>query len=205
MYSADTVVTVENEIEPIFLVPAEHKESFAPAGSADENLGLYNTARSPSMPSSPTRTKRKREPEDSDLKDLSVDEEEEITSAKEEEEEKPEVEVLSHAAQRKRRKQLAAAGATGEDVPPAKSSTQSSRQATDALAKRQHSVWVGNLSFKTDPKALRQFFSEVGENCVTRVHMPMKLPSGPQDGVPGAKARLDNRGSVAINALASGG
>jgi len=38
--------------------------------------------------------------------------------------------------------------------------------------KRQNSVWVGNLSFKTTADALRGFFDGVGE--ITRIHMPMK-------------------------------
>ncbi|EEB86925.1 hypothetical protein MPER_15952, partial [Moniliophthora perniciosa FA553] len=43
--------------------------------------------------------------------------------------------------------------------------------------KRQNSVWVGNLSFKTTPDALRKFFEDVGE--ITRIHMPMKFVSRP--------------------------
>ena len=38
--------------------------------------------------------------------------------------------------------------------------------------KRRNSVWVGNLSFKTTPDALRGFFDGVGD--ITRIHMPMK-------------------------------
>jgi len=49
--------------------------------------------------------------------------------------------------------------------------------------KRQNSVWVGNLSFKTTTDALRGFFDGVGE--ITRVHMPMK-----------AGANGENMGSV---------
>jgi hypothetical protein len=49
--------------------------------------------------------------------------------------------------------------------------------------KRQNSVWVGNISFKTAPDALRGFFDGVGE--ITRIHMPMK-----------AGAKGENMGSV---------
>ena len=58
------------------------------------------------------------------------------------------------------------------------------------VPKRQHSVWVGNLSFKTTPASLRSFFEGVGE--ITRIHMPMKMAHGGPDGKP----RKENRGSV---------
>lgn len=51
--------------------------------------------------------------------------------------------------------------------------------------KRQNSVWVGNLAYKTQQSDLRTFFSGVGE--VTRVNMPTKVSTGP-----GKKP--DNRG-----------
>ncbi|KAG9317741.1 hypothetical protein JVU11DRAFT_1958 [Chiua virens] len=38
--------------------------------------------------------------------------------------------------------------------------------------KRQNSVWVGNLSFRTTQEALRGFFDGVG--TITRIHMPMR-------------------------------
>lgn len=50
-------------------------------------------------------------------------------------------------------------------------------------AKRQNSVWVGNLSFKTTTDALRGFFDGVGE--ITRIHMPMR-----------AGAKGENTGSI---------
>ncbi|KAH7105492.1 hypothetical protein BKA62DRAFT_391650 [Auriculariales sp. MPI-PUGE-AT-0066] len=145
--------------------------------------------------SSPSRipSKRKRSSEE--------DESSESAHEDKTQEELPAVEVLSHAAQRKRRKELAAAGAGATDAvkPEVTSGSLSTRPATEALAKRQHSVWVGNLSFKTDPKALRNFFSSIGENCVTRVHMPMKLPQANDGlkGVPGVKN--DNRGFAYVD------
>nr|GAT58503.1 predicted protein [Mycena chlorophos] len=46
----------------------------------------------------------------------------------------------------------------------------------DKSAKRQNSVWVGNLNFKTTPEALTTFFKDAGE--VTRVNMPHKPTTG---------------------------
>ncbi|KZW04294.1 hypothetical protein EXIGLDRAFT_663804 [Exidia glandulosa HHB12029] len=111
-----------------------------------------------------------------------------------------EVEVLSHAAQRKRKKQLAkAVDESAPDSVPPKVSV-SSRPATDTLAKRQNSVWVGNLSFRTTPAQLRTFFDGVGE--ITRVHMPMKLPAKAgdvSDVKRMGKQRLDNRGFAYVD------
>ncbi|EJD53542.1 hypothetical protein AURDEDRAFT_80002 [Auricularia subglabra TFB-10046 SS5] len=111
-----------------------------------------------------------------------------------------EVEVLSHAAQRKRKKELAKAAAKG-DAQPDSSGTKavtkgSVKPATDVLAKRQNSIWVGNLSFKTTPASLKAFFDGVGE--ITRVHMPMKLPTSGGDPAEG-KRRLDNRGFAYVD------
>ncbi|KAF8625595.1 hypothetical protein AX15_005293 [Amanita polypyramis BW_CC] len=50
------------------------------------------------------------------------------------------------------------------DVPPANS------------AKRQNSVWVGNLSYKTTVNDLRTYFVGIGE--ITRINMPTKSTSG---------------------------
>ncbi|KAG1873638.1 hypothetical protein DFJ58DRAFT_695872 [Suillus subalutaceus] len=51
-------------------------------------------------------------------------------------------------------------------------STKDSKPAGNSKPKRQNSVWVGNLWFKTTPDALRDFFDGVGE--ITRIHMPTK-------------------------------
>lgn len=75
-----------------------------------------------------------------------------------------EFQVLSHAAQRKLRKkqQEKAKGVQPLSHPP-------------APPKRQHSVWVGNLAFKTTEQSLRAFFQRGVPGCeVTRVHLPTK-------------------------------
>lgn len=46
-------------------------------------------------------------------------------------------------------------------------------EAGDALPKRQNSVWVGNLAYKTTTVTLKAFFEGLE---VTRIHMPMKAP-----------------------------
>ncbi|KAG1752417.1 uncharacterized protein EDB91DRAFT_1215906 [Suillus paluster] len=84
--------------------------------------------------------------------------------------------ALSHAEKRRQKKKDQKA----EDQPSKK------RKVTDGSVagvstkdskptgkpKRQNSVWVGNLWFKTTPDALRNFFDGVGE--ITRIHMPTK-------------------------------
>lgn len=136
-----------------------------------------------------TTLKRKRDAEDgSSSSDDSASETEQ------------EVEVLSHAAQRKRKKELAKAaekGTTQSGTSSTKPVTKGSvKPATDVLAKRQNSIWVGNLSFKTTPASLKAFFDGVGE--ITRVHMPMKLSTSGGDPADG-KRRLDNRGFAYVD------
>jgi RNA recognition motif-containing protein len=83
--------------------------------------------------------------------------------------------ALSHA-ERRRQKKKEQQNLKSDSTPATKK-----RKLKDGLAtalsvskkeKRQNSVWVGNLSFRTTTDALRGFFDGVGE--ITRVHMPMK-------------------------------
>jgi RNA recognition motif-containing protein len=86
--------------------------------------------------------------------------------------------VLSHAEKRRQKKKDEKA----RDRPSKKRkvtdssvvdvSTKDSKSAGNSKPKRQNSVWVGNLWFKTTPDALRDFFDGVGE--ITRIHMPTK-------------------------------
>lgn len=95
-----------------------------------------------------------------------------------------EVKVLSHKEQRRLKKKLAKEGSNESKVldngskqderkklktGPAKARVE---EKEDSRLKRQNSIWVGNLSYKTTPDALRAFFKDAGE--VTRVHMPTK-------------------------------
>jgi RNA recognition motif. (a.k.a. RRM, RBD, or RNP domain) len=93
--------------------------------------------------------------------------------------------VLSHAAKRKERKAVLKKALPTES--PAKK--EKKEQASRPL-KRENSIWVGNLSYKTTPESLRRFFDGVGET--TRVHLPTKLGKAS----PGNPARRENRGWV---------
>ncbi|OBZ70411.1 Nucleolar protein 13 [Grifola frondosa] len=130
------------------------------------------------LPSISAAFKRKRiEEHESDISSSSSSDSEHGASDVEESEDAP---VLSHAQKRRQKKERD----NTAELPPSK------------IPKRQNSVWVGNLSFKTTPESLRAFFDGVGE--ITRVHMPMKLVSGGPDR---KGARKENRGSVTSHNL----
>jgi hypothetical protein len=104
--------------------------------------------------------------------------------------------VLSHA-ERRRQKKKQKAGAVEKPSMNTTATVSSELSGdvklrdvkSDPLPKRQNSVWVGNLSFKTTEDALKSFFDGVGE--ITRIHMPTKAPVPGQRG-PGV--RKENRG-----------
>ncbi|KAI0304041.1 hypothetical protein BC826DRAFT_1089300 [Russula brevipes] len=98
--------------------------------------------------------------------------------------------VLSHAAKRKQKKVL-----LKEEATPAKSPAKKQKREEDAphSVKRQNSIWVGNLSYKTTPESLRRFFDGVGE--ITRVHLPTKLGKAS----PGEPAKRENRGFAYVD------
>ena len=91
----------------------------------------------------------------------------------ESEESEEEAVVLSHAEKRRQKKKKAEAS----DKPKLETST----------PKRQNSVWVGNMLFRTTEDNLRHFFNGVGE--ITRIHMPSKPASKPGQ-------KPENRGQV---------
>ncbi len=98
----------------------------------------------------------------------------------------PEVPVVSHAEKRKQKRKQQKVQETPSVTENGKSKSADSSAST-ALPKRQNSVWVGNLSFKTTQEDLRTFFSGAGE--ITRINLPTKKPNGPGQ-------RGENRGSV---------
>ncbi|KLO10138.1 hypothetical protein SCHPADRAFT_878411 [Schizopora paradoxa] len=125
-----------------------------------------------------------------------------------EDEEQEDGPVLSHAAKRrqKKRQKLDEDGSTSKDTSEAKDSkAKKSKVRKDEAGKsedkpkRQNSVWVGNMSFKTTPESLRTFFDGVGE--ITRVHMPMKAASGGADKQKGkwASTSKENRGFAYVD------
>lgn len=142
------------------------------------------------------RRKQKRTikpPLHSDTSDSGVDSDEKLESADVHDEP-----VLSHAQKRRRKKEEKRAETLkDDDVRPKKKrklieGTSQTIDAPTIAAKRENSVWVGNLSYKTQHEDLREFFKEVGE--ITRINMPTKAR-----GVPGKKP--ENRGCVFIVAL----
>ncbi|KAF8272038.1 hypothetical protein EI94DRAFT_1796451 [Lactarius quietus] len=90
--------------------------------------------------------------------------------------------VLSHAAKRKQKK--ASLGDTA---------TVKEEEDVSTPVKRQNSIWVGNLSFKTTQESLRRFFDGVGE--ITRVNLPTK----PGKAVPGESSRRENKGFAYVD------
>jgi hypothetical protein len=88
--------------------------------------------------------------------------------------------VLSHAERRKRKKRKLNSGdAVPGDSPEPSASSRPRKKVSevseggDSLPKRQNSVWVGNLAYKTTPVSLKAFFEGLE---VTRIHMPSKAP-----------------------------
>ena len=91
--------------------------------------------------------------------------------------------VLSHAERRRQKKEAKLAAKLKESAEEEGTAVKK-RKLKDGSAKiigdsnkRQNSVWVGNMSFKTTVENLRAFFKECGE--ITRINMPTKAPTGP--------------------------
>ena len=107
--------------------------------------------------------------------------------------------VLSHAEKRRQKKKeqrtsKASAAAVDESGKKGKEKVKNTADLPPSkIPKRQNSVWVGNLSFKTTPESLRSFFEGVGE--ITRIHMPTKMAAGGPDG---QRPRKENRGLVPL-------
>ncbi|KAJ7724883.1 hypothetical protein B0H16DRAFT_1736458 [Mycena metata] len=144
-----------------------------------------SSSSSSSRSSTPEPTpKRKREAEDPDSDSDSSD-----STDSDAPEDGPEVPVLSHAEQR-RQKRREKQEKLGQAAKKRKLPDGSAVAATGAPAKRQNSVWVGNMTFKTTTEALTEFFKEAGE--ITRIHMPTKPSTAP-----GVKA--ENRGYAYVD------
>ncbi|KAF8592759.1 hypothetical protein K439DRAFT_1324152 [Ramaria rubella] len=97
--------------------------------------------------------------------------------------------VLSHAAQRKlKRKEIREAKGAKLEPAPVEDT---------APPKRQNSVWVGNLAFKTTDQSLRAFFQRHIRVCeVTRVNLPTKTG---KDVSGGKGMRGENRGFAYVD------
>ncbi|KAI0772094.1 hypothetical protein BD413DRAFT_548290 [Trametes elegans] len=134
--------------------------------------------------SSPPPHKRARISDDSDSKNSAQSDDSSNESESESDEgEDDDTPVLSHAEKRRQKKKEELAAKKGkrvaEDAKDAKGKAKVKNTAElppSKVPKRQNSVWVGNLAFKTTPASLRNFFEGVGE--ITRIHMPMKMATG---------------------------
>ena len=98
-----------------------------------------------------------------------------------------EVEVLSHAAVRKRKR---AKLVSDPPLPTSSNKNAENVAKSSSATKRQNSVWVGNLTFKTTTQQLREFFQFAGD--ITRIHMPTKAVAKAND----KAGRTQNRGYV---------
>lgn len=97
--------------------------------------------------------------------------------------------VLSHAAQRKLKKKAQKAAQGHDDICAEQEAT---KKLTETTPRRQNSIWVGNLAFKTTEQVIRDFFTRHVPGCeITRVNMPKK---GGQDVKGGTGMRGQNKG-----------
>ena len=128
--------------------------------------------------------------EDDDSSDSAADSASSSSGADTEAEDVP---VLSHAEKRRQKKKDQKQPASTDEKSVKQTKIRNTAElAPSKVPKRQNSVWVGNLAFKTTPQSLRQFFDGVGE--ITRIHMPMKMTTGG----PSGGAVKENRGLVAL-------
>jgi len=144
-----------------------------------------STSRSSSPVTSKTKNlKRKQKEIAKPESDASSDdsESEDESNGESDEPEVPEP-VLSHAERRRQKKEAKREEKLkAEDGPATKKRKLKDGSAkvvdpSSSAMKRQNSVWVGNMSFKTQQDSLKTFFKDVGE--VTRINMPTKAPAGP--------------------------
>ncbi|KAJ4479105.1 hypothetical protein J3R30DRAFT_3657179 [Lentinula aciculospora] len=140
-------------------------------------MSSSSSSSSKSCVSPEPQSKRRREEDDEDDAKASDSSSSDSDSADEDEDDAP---ALSHAERRRQKKKEKLAARRDKELvlPPSKKrKIDSIKEAVDSATKRQNSVWVGNLSFKTTADALRKFFDGVGE--ITRINMPMKAATRP--------------------------
>ncbi|KAH7923674.1 hypothetical protein BV22DRAFT_1068389 [Leucogyrophana mollusca] len=134
-------------------------------------MSSSSSTSTPSPPPQARKRKRNTHPEDEEI-GTTLDHDGEGEA-------EPEEIVLSHAERRRQKKkeqkikdQLSSPSKKQKLADGSAVKTALSKSSAHAKPKRQNSVWVGNLSFKTTQDALRGFFDGVGE--ITRIHMPTK-------------------------------
>lgn len=106
----------------------------------------------------------------------------------------PKDQVLSHAAQRRLRKRLKTME-LNEKATDEGGITLVATGAKKSANSAVHSVWVGNLSFKTTPDALRKFLGNMED--IKRIHMPTKALHGHLTN--SKESRGDNRGFAYVD------
>ncbi|KAI5985574.1 hypothetical protein EDC04DRAFT_3129610, partial [Pisolithus marmoratus] len=133
-----------------------------------------------SSSTSPRPTKKRKLPPTEEV--TSDDDESSSSSSSEVDESNDNAHVLSHADRRRQKKRELKATKAIEASPKKRKLDDSSVAKTNAAVsgeskpKRENSVWVGNLSYKTTRDGLKSFFDGVGE--ITRIHMPNKPVTG---------------------------
>ncbi|PPR04639.1 hypothetical protein CVT24_011857 [Panaeolus cyanescens] len=148
--------------------------------SSDSSSSSSVSSRAPSPDiASPKDQKRKRKQR---TEDAPIESDSSDSDSSEDETEEPSVEseepVLSHKEKRKRKKEEKLAAKLAEEgkaVKKRKLQNGTAKEVTNTA--RKNSVWVGNMSFKTEQDDLRRFFKDVGE--ITRINLPTKAPTGP--------------------------
>ncbi|KAK7033569.1 Nucleolar protein 13 [Paramarasmius palmivorus] len=142
-------------------------------------MSTSSSSSSRSSSSPPPASKRKRVTEDNAIDEEESDEESSSDSedGSEVQEVEDDVPPLSHAEKRRQKKKQKLADKQGKGPASKKRKLADGSSSSSSAPNRQNSVWVGNMSFKTTPDALRTFFEGVGE--ITRIHMPMKFVSRP--------------------------
>ncbi|EJD00946.1 RNA-binding domain-containing protein [Fomitiporia mediterranea MF3/22] len=150
--------------------------------SADSDSGLDSDAdtsktNKQKLKNLANEANRKRQPDED--ADMDVDEQE------------GEGQILSHKEQRRLRKKQKQLAEQNENDAPSKTTKKAKQEKEKGKdgPRRQNSIWVGNLAFRTTPDALRTFFADAGE--VTRVNMPMKAGSGGKEKVNRGFAYVD--------------
>ncbi|KAI0698524.1 hypothetical protein C8T65DRAFT_660472 [Cerioporus squamosus] len=164
--------------------------------SSSSSSSVSDSENSVSTSTHPRKRQRISDESDHDASGSDSDDSESSQSASDTSSEAEEEQVLSHAEKRRQKKKEKHAAKSADE--PSGKKGQAKVQNTAELPpskvpKRQNSIWVGNLSFKTTPASLRAFFEGVGE--ITRVHMPMKMATGGPEKGP----RKENRGFAYVD------
>lgn len=91
-----------------------------------------------------------------------------VTTEDAEEQAEEDVEALSHKERRKRRK----LEKQGKLLPDGSKTGTTATTTPNEPNRSPYAVWIGNLSFMTNPQRLQQWLEEKGLSGISRVHMP---------------------------------